>query len=107
METPVTSWSLHVRAILNQVFPSRWIGRDGPIAWSPRAPDLIPPDFFLWGYVKDNVYATPVLNINEPRRRITDVVTAIPQATLHAVWREMQDHLDICRATNGAHVEGH
>jgi NAD(P)H-nitrite reductase large subunit len=38
---------------------------------------------------------------------VTDVVTAIPQATLHSVWREMQDRLDICRATNGAHVEGH
>jgi hypothetical protein len=34
------------------------------------------------------------------------VVTAIPQAiTLHALWREMQDRLDICWATNGAHVE--
>jgi hypothetical protein len=59
------------------------------------------------GYVKDIVYATPVPNIDELRGRITDIVTAIPQATLHAVWWEMQDRLDICQATNCAHVEGH
>jgi hypothetical protein len=101
-------WSHHVRALLNQVFPSRWIGRDGPIAWPPRSPDLTPPPRLLFmGYVKDKVYATPVPNINELRWRITDVVSAIPQATLYALWREMHDRLDICRATNGAHVEGH
>jgi hypothetical protein len=25
-------------------------------AWPPRFPDKIPCDFFLWGYVKDQVY---------------------------------------------------
>ena len=30
---------------------------DGPIKWPPRSPDLTPPDFFLWGVLKDKVYA--------------------------------------------------
>ena len=34
---------------------SRWIGKK-----TPRSPDLTPLDFFLWGYVKDKVQATPV-----------------------------------------------
>jgi len=26
------------------------------LAWPPRSPDATPYDFFLWGYVKDQVY---------------------------------------------------
>ena len=58
-------WGLHVREFLNQTFPDRWIGRDGPIPWPPRSPDITPLDFFLWGYVKDIVYQTKI-------RKITD-----------------------------------
>jgi hypothetical protein len=43
-------WNLHVRALLNQVFPSRWIGQDGPIAWPPRSPDLSPQTSFMGLY---------------------------------------------------------
>ena len=38
-----------VREYLNTRFPGRWIGREAPIAWPPRSPDLTPMDFFLWG----------------------------------------------------------
>ena len=49
-------WGLAVRQLLNDTFPDRWIGRDGPILWPLRFPDITPSDFFLWGYVKDIVY---------------------------------------------------
>lgn len=29
-----------VRDYLDMIFPNRWIGRMGPIAWPPRSPDL-------------------------------------------------------------------
>jgi len=38
-----------VRMFLNQRFPNRWIGRDGPVLWPSKSPDLNPLDFFLWG----------------------------------------------------------
>ena len=47
---------LAVRQFLNDTFPDRWIGRDGPILWPPHFPDITPLDFFPWGYVKDFVY---------------------------------------------------
>ena len=47
---------LHVREFLNETFPDRWIGRDGPISWPPHSPDITPLDFFLWGYVRYIVY---------------------------------------------------
>ena len=33
---------LAARAILHQRFPNKWIGRQGPIQWPARSPDLNP-----------------------------------------------------------------
>jgi hypothetical protein len=49
-----------VREYLNTRFPGRWISRAAPIAWPPRSPDLTPLDSFLWGFVKDRVFAPPL-----------------------------------------------
>ncbi|EFN89314.1 hypothetical protein EAI_05291, partial [Harpegnathos saltator] len=51
-------YAIRSREFLNRSFPSRWIGRRGAIEWSARSPDLSPLDFFLWGYLKNKVYAT-------------------------------------------------
>ena len=42
-------FSFFVTDVLNERFPVAWIGRNGPILWPPRSPDLSPLDFFLWG----------------------------------------------------------
>ncbi|CAH1378390.1 unnamed protein product, partial [Tenebrio molitor] len=39
-----------VRNWLNENFSGRWIGRNGPVAWPARSPDLNLCDFFLSGY---------------------------------------------------------
>ena len=53
-------FSCFVTDVLNERFPDAWIGRGGPIPWSPRSPDLSPLDFFLWGYIKNIVYAEKI-----------------------------------------------
>ena len=58
-------WSLQVRAFLNEEVPQRWICRKRAqdrafFAWHPRFPDITPCDFYLWGYIKDNVYVVPL-----------------------------------------------
>ena len=35
-------WGLAVRQFLNDTFPEKWIGRDGPIPWPPCSPDITP-----------------------------------------------------------------
>ena len=45
---------------LNNAFPNRWIGTNGPVAWPPISPDMTPLDFFLWIYMKSLIYETPV-----------------------------------------------
>ena len=45
-------WTLKVYQFLNETFPDRWIGRDGPILWSPRSPDITQLGFFPVGLCK-------------------------------------------------------
>lgn len=98
-------WGLHVRGFLNETFPDRWIGRGGPIPWPPRSPDITPLDFFLWGYVKDIVYRTEVRDITNLKQRITDAIATIDEGMLQRTWQEIEYHLDVLLATNGAHIE--
>ena len=39
-------------AFLNDHYNNRWIGRSGPVAWSPCSPDLISQVFYLRGHLK-------------------------------------------------------
>jgi hypothetical protein len=49
-----------VMAYLNQYYQNRWIGRHGPMPWSPRSPDLTLPDSFLWRVMKEMTYRAKV-----------------------------------------------
>jgi len=73
---------------LDASFPNRWIGRNGPTPWPPRSPDITTLDFFLWEYVKDKVFSTPVPDITNLKARITDVFATITEARLENTWRE-------------------
>jgi hypothetical protein len=57
MDGAPAHWAREVREWMNEQFGGKWIGHGGPIEWPPRSPDLTPPDYFLWGYFKDKVYA--------------------------------------------------
>lgn len=97
-----------VRDCLNMRFPGRWIGRGGPTTWPPRSPDLTPLDFFLWGFLKDKVYVTPLpANLAELRNRITATVALVTPDMLQRVWEEIDFRWDVCRMTNGSHIEPH
>ena len=63
---------LEVRNWLNEKCPDKWIGKRGPIEWAPRSPDLTQLDFFLWGYLKQKVYKTPIKYLAELRLKITE-----------------------------------
>ena len=98
-------WGLDVRASLNAHFPDRWIGRSGPTPWPPRSPDLTPLDFFLWGYVKTQVYKTPVHNLEILKTRITLAVASITRDMLTNTWRSLKQRLQQLVKNGGQHVE--
>ena len=98
-------WGLQVRQFLNDTFPERWIGRDSPILWPPRSPDITPLDFFLWGYVMDIVYRIKVRDVSDLQQRIIEALDTVTVNMLARTWLKMEYRLDILRATDGAHVQ--
>ena len=75
---------------LDATFAKRWIGRDGPTPWPPRSPDITPPppiDLFLWGYVKDKVFSTPVPDI-------TDLEDKNNRRFCYGNWRHVGEHME-------------
>ncbi|GBN77201.1 hypothetical protein AVEN_220545-1 [Araneus ventricosus] len=74
-------------------------------AWPPRLPDLNPLDFFLWGYIKQRVYATPPPTLQEHRNRIMDACASVSPAMLHNVQREVQSRVQMCIVAEGHHFE--
>ncbi|GBN54935.1 hypothetical protein AVEN_227632-1 [Araneus ventricosus] len=100
-------WGMIVRDFLDENFPDRWCGRGGPISWPPRSPNITPLDFFLWGFVKNIVYKTPVPSLDEPKRRIVTTIQNVTPQLLENTWREIEFRLDVLRATKGSHVRIH
>lgn len=61
-----------VRRRLQDVFGRRVIAMGHQIPWPARSPDLTPFDFFLWGYLKQKVYTSPIADLNDLRQRIVN-----------------------------------
>jgi hypothetical protein len=58
-------------------------------------------------FVKNSVYVSPLpTSIHEIRDRITHALQAITADMLHRVWDEFDYRVDVCRVTQGAHIEG-
>ena len=72
----------------------------------PRSADAAPCDFFLWGYVKDQVYVPPLpASMPELKVRIRTAIETITADMLQAVWNELDYRFDVRRTTKDAHVE--
>ena len=79
---------------------------DSETAWPPRSPDLTPPDFFVWGYLKDSIFRPPNApeTIDDLRQRITNLCGSITGDMLKSVFRNFEDRLQCCIDLNGGLV---
>ncbi|KAJ4426422.1 hypothetical protein ANN_27236 [Periplaneta americana] len=91
---PRYAWA--VRTLLDEVFPNRWIGHAGTIAWPPWFSLLTYLDFVLWGFVKDRVFADKPRTDPELMKRIvhtilqmvtSDVLSKVHEEMVVAPWR--------------------
>ena len=74
--------------------------------YTQYTPDATPCDFFLWGYVKDQVYVPPLpASIPELKVRIRTAIDTITADMLQTVWNELEYRGDVGRITKGAHIE--
>ncbi|KAJ4438208.1 hypothetical protein ANN_14147 [Periplaneta americana] len=73
--------------------------------WPPRSPDLTTPDFFLWGYLKNRVYATRPQTLDDPKHNITQEIQAIDNRVLQRVASNMERRVELCLMQDGGHFQ--
>jgi hypothetical protein len=87
-------FTLLVMQHLNDTFPNWWISCGSTINGPPRSADLMPLDFWLWGWMKSKVYRRKADTPDELLHHIMDVITRIKEhqnalrwATRHVLTR--------------------
>jgi len=100
---------------LHYLFPDKLIGREAGnnaqyrpnIAWPPHSPDFNPCDFFLWGFMKQQVYANEINNRDELLMKINNVADIIRQTPnlLEKTWDSLHRRTEKCIEVNGGHIE--
>lgn len=97
-------WALRVREYLNDIFGEKWIGRDGPIRWPPRSPDLTPCDFFVWGHLRNMVYSSNPLTPAQLCNSIEQSSHRISQEMCQNACESVADRLQKCIGLEGGQV---
>lgn len=95
----------NVKRYLDDRFPDAWIGNNGPIEWPTRSPCLNPLDFFLWGYIKNQVYYRSTENVQELRERITDSIRSVNPDYIRAAVDDLAWRTTACIRENGGHFQ--
>ncbi len=66
---------------------------------------LDPCDFFLWGYLKDQVFRDLPQTIPELKARICDAIANISEDTLQKVFQNIETRFSFVIRQNGDHFE--
>lgn len=97
---------------LNETFGGNVISRKFPerhgrgFMWPPYSPDLTPCDFFLWGAVKDKVYANGDFdNIADLMEVICEEVAKIDIESLKATIESFKYRLQLTIEEEGGHIK--
>lgn len=98
--------SRQVQTFLTETFGEKIISTNGPVRWPARSPDLTPLDFYLWGFVKNEVYEfNPPENRQVLELRTRNIISHINRNTIHRVTRNVEKKCQRCIDKNGRHFE--
>lgn len=97
--------SRNTRCSLNRQFGEQWIGTHGPVSWPARSPDLTPLDFFLWGYLKNEIYKKKYDSVEELKNSLCTILYGIHPNKLLAATRSVRKRIHLCINQNGEHFE--
>ena len=95
-----------VKEHLDNEYGDRWIGRNGPITWPARSPDLNPLDYYVWGRAKNLVYTEEIRDLEHLKRKI-DEAFEIMKSELHIgiTTDEIRRRCQACVSVGGLHFE--
>ena len=72
----------------------------------PRTHQILTlPDFYLWGFLKDNVYQGNPQTIEELKTAITAKIRAIPKEECVKVIENFATRVQVCLQVNGGYLE--
>lgn len=95
-----------VKNFLDAEYGTNWIGRNGPIKWPARSPDLTPIDFYVWGRAKELVYNEEIRDIDHLKQKIDRAFNVIKhEHTLRTVTSEIRRRYSKCINEQGSHFE--
>ena len=92
--------SNHTLDWLRKRFQERLISRECDVEWTPHSSDFIPPDFYLWGYLKDNPQT-----IGELKAAIAAKIGGIPREECVHVIDNFEQQMRVCLECQGGHLE--
>ena len=73
--------------------------------WPPRSPDLTPPDYFLWGYLKGRFYQNKPPNIDALKTNITEEIQAVTADVLARIFQSIARRVKSFLEANGSHFQ--
>ena len=91
--------------LLNFLIAAHLISLRGDIGWPARSPDLSPCDYFLWGYVKSEVFKDRPTTIDGLKAAICKTINEIPQEMTQRAMENFRIRLQRCIAVQGGHLE--
>lgn len=96
-----------VTDFLNYTFPQKWIGTNGPIRWPARSPDLSVLDFFLWGYLQNNIYSSRRRTVQQLREATVEAFENLRRRSVVLLnsLRRITKMCQYCIRVNGNHFE--
>lgn len=94
-----------VKEFLMKKFGNDIISRHFPRQWPACSPDLNPCDFFLWGYLRENVFLRHPKTLAELKDAIAVEIALIDKSLLYRSVDNMFDRLLCILSANGSHIE--
>ena len=92
-------------AAVRNLFPNHVMSRYGAIIWPARSPDFSACDFFLWEYLKSEVFKAPAPHtVPELKHRIQQEAKRIPVEMLQRIMGDVHKRLTECLERNGGHL---
>ena len=98
----------HIKCLptwLRERFDDRLISRRCDVEWAAHSTDLNPLDFYLWGYLKYNVYENNPQTIGELKAAITGKIRQIPKEKGVRVIDNYAPRVQVCLQRRGQHYE--
>ena len=91
--------------MLRRIFGNRVISRRTDNPWPARSPDLNPCDFFLWGYVKNQVFSDSPETVAELKDQIRQKLSQVTPEMCQRTLQNFVKRVRACTAVQGRHFE--